>query len=299
MNTKSTIIGLYAETYIHPGIGQSIGAIDLPVSRERTSDYPFIPGSSIKGAFRVWAEERAGIVEPTITDLFGPKLTGPQSGPATDPGSNLKAGKVLCSDARLLLLPVRCLSDDYRWVTCPSILKRLLRDGVRAGAPLGSVDAADLDHADGYRGTAKTTDNPLALEERSFSRNGVIGTDTLNLLALFAERAELEMRLVILSDRDFAWFARYGLPVAAHNALAEGTKVSTALWYEETLAPGTVMYLLFGEREENQIGAITDRLNGNAKYIQIGGNETTGQGWFEMKRVGPPPAVSTVQQSAA
>lgn len=293
MNTKSAIIGLYAETYIHPGIGQSIGAIDLPVSRERTSDYPFIPGSSVKGAFRVWAEERAGIDAKVIKDLFGPKFTGlmPASDgeqattPAADLGSNLEAGKLLCSDARLLLLPVRCLSDDYKWVTCPSILKRLLRDGERAGETLGSVDHADISHSSGYRGTAKTADEPFALEERSFARTGVIdagSSETLKLLARFADRAELEQRLVILSDRDFAWFARYGLPVAAHNALAEVTKVSSALWYEETLAPGTVLYLLFGEREESKIGEITGKLNGAARYIQMGGNETTGQGWFKM-----------------
>ena len=44
------IIGLLAETYIHPGTGQSAGAIDLPVARERVTQYPFVPGSSMKGA---------------------------------------------------------------------------------------------------------------------------------------------------------------------------------------------------------------------------------------------------------
>jgi CRISPR-associated protein Cmr4 len=42
---SAMMLGLLAETPIHPGSGQDNGAIDLPVQRERTTDYPVIPGS--------------------------------------------------------------------------------------------------------------------------------------------------------------------------------------------------------------------------------------------------------------
>jgi len=37
MNTN--IIGLLAETSIHPGSGQDAGFVDLPVAREAATDY--------------------------------------------------------------------------------------------------------------------------------------------------------------------------------------------------------------------------------------------------------------------
>src|SRR5208282_3302509 len=56
MNTQ--IVGLVAETSIHPGAGQSSGIIDLPVAREAATDYPFVPGSSVKGALLGLARQR-------------------------------------------------------------------------------------------------------------------------------------------------------------------------------------------------------------------------------------------------
>ena len=47
---RSAVIGLLAETSIHPGTGRSTGVVDLPVAREAATDYPFIAGSSLKGA---------------------------------------------------------------------------------------------------------------------------------------------------------------------------------------------------------------------------------------------------------
>ena len=48
-------------------------------------------------------------------------------------GTQERAGELLVSDARLLLLPVRSLTRSYRWITCPHLLERYRRDLVRAG----------------------------------------------------------------------------------------------------------------------------------------------------------------------
>ena len=42
----SLIMGLLAETPIHPGAGRNLGVIDLPVAREAATDYPVLVGSS-------------------------------------------------------------------------------------------------------------------------------------------------------------------------------------------------------------------------------------------------------------
>ncbi len=270
-NKQSSIITMIAETHIHAGIGQSTGALDLPVARERTTHYPFIPGSGVKGAFRVWAEERASGLK--VDELFG--LAG------DDTGGDGGAGNLLCSDARLLLLPVRCLSDAYKWVTCPAILNRFMRDCTRAKTEC--IMTVTDPGPKKYFGDDKTGDW-LGLEEREFECAGSVDPSIITALQKVVGddlAGSIENRLVILSNKDFTWFARYALPVMARNALDENKIVKGgALWYEETLAPDTVMYVLFGERQpavEDITKAITQ-----AEYIQIGGNETIGQGWFKM-----------------
>ena len=47
MQTK--IMTLFTRTPLHVGSGSAVGAIDLPVMRERHTQFPVIPGSAIKG----------------------------------------------------------------------------------------------------------------------------------------------------------------------------------------------------------------------------------------------------------
>lgn len=112
---NSALLGLLAETPIHPGCGRSMGVVDLPVAREAATDYPLIAGSSLKGALRDKAE---AVSKDQVEKRFG----------RPD-----QAGDLLVADARLLLLPVRSLTGAYRWLTCPHILERFRRDLARAG----------------------------------------------------------------------------------------------------------------------------------------------------------------------
>ncbi|WP_321338130.1 type III-B CRISPR module RAMP protein Cmr4 [uncultured Cohaesibacter sp.] len=275
--TKGAIVSLMAETHIHSGIGQSTGTLDLPVARERTTYYPFIPGSAVKGAFRVWADENERLKDK-VDDLFGTKSQSVKDEAAVD-----GAGKLLFSDARLLLLPVRSLSDAFKWVTCPAILKRLERDINRSGK-LYSFCIQPIEEGK-YLGAGQHG-SWLTLEEREFKCKNKIDVSIIKLLVpLTGEtQAVIERRLVIIPDDDFTWYARFALPVMARNVLNEKTKISENLWYEESLAPDTVMYLLLGERKPDCISVVTDTLVENkAKYIQMGGNETVGQGWFHMR----------------
>ncbi len=287
---KAAIISLVAETHIHAGVGQSTGALDLPVAREQTTYYPFIPGSGVKGAFRVWTSEQAGIDadkpekkdKANINELFGPSIE--------DNGSDLYAGSLLCSDARLLLLPVRCLSDAYKWVTCPALLKRFERDCKRAGVPC--VDLSAPVEPGKYLG-AGADESWLGLEEREFERKGAVPSGIASEIEKIVGddlKDQLAARLVVLSDTDFTWFARYALPVMTRNALDENKKVKDGhLWHEESLAPDTIMYVLLGQRKPGAIMSVTDKLL-EAPYIQMGGNETVGQGWFKMIELGTSPA---------
>lgn len=256
---NNAIIGFTAETFIHSGCGQSQGAIDLPFSREKATDYPYIPGSSLKGAFRDYSENN-NLKDKDIGEIFG---------------KSDNAGKLLFSDLRLLLLPVRSLTTAYKWVTCPHILKRLMRD-------LQRIDKSVEFSKETYELTNdKAT---LFLEELSFGKVGdaTIDDPSFNTLKGLCGIIKEKEKIVIISDDNFNWFANNALSIQARNVLNDN-KTSENLWYEENLPPDTLMYGLLNNRktDEDTVGTIINAIDKNA-YIQVGGNETVGMGWFHM-----------------
>ena len=275
---QSLLLGMLAETFVHVGDGQSNSVIDLPVARERFTNYPFIPGSGVKGAFKSWAEEQAGFDEIERNLMFG-VVDG--------------AGTLLFTDARLLLRPVRSLNAAYIWLTCPYILERLSRDVQCAGRTPWPNNLENI--LDGkYHGPEHT---PLVLEEREFSHLGAVPVQILAGLSLLlpsGPRERLEEQLAIVSNTDFRWFATYGLQISAHNKLTK-KKTSENLWYEETLPPETLMYCRIIERSAGTLNAIKNKIIGTNRYCQFGGNETVGQGWFQLTQ--PEFAPTTAQQA--
>src|SRR5216683_7647275 len=115
---------LYAETPIHPGGSESIGAVDLPVQRETTTDLPTIWGSTLKGALRAWASPKG---ERVVQKVFGspPPRVG-SSGPP-------EPGWLAVGDARLVAFPAPTLQETFAWVTAPLALARLARLASLAG----------------------------------------------------------------------------------------------------------------------------------------------------------------------
>ncbi|MDD2919542.1 type III-B CRISPR module RAMP protein Cmr4 [Rhodoferax sp.] len=264
------MLGLIAETPIHYGAETGGGAIDLPVAREAATHYPVIAGSAFKGALKDWFGE-------------GSVYTG----------SEANAGQLIFSDIRLLLLPVRSLAGSYAWVTCPLLLERLQRDAQRAGKPAAAAFTIPAVASGQYHSANPESPPQLQLEERQFDKAAPANPQQLtglvaalqSLIAHPNAKARIPMQLVVLSDADFAWFAEFALPVNAHNVLDEN-KTSTNLWYEETLAPDTVMYGLIlprptlkPEDQREAMKAARKELTGRP-HLQIGAGETTGLGWF-------------------
>ena len=263
------LLGLLAETFIHPGAGQTNGVIDLPVSREAATNYPFIPGSSLKGALQ---EAVAAI--PDLRDERSFYF-----------GTQEAAGTLLVSDARLLLLPVRSLNGVYKWVTCPHLLERLQRDMQRSGTKI-TVSIPDLRQSKGFL-AVNAEDTKIFLEERSFGPHARLEDgwveEIKKLIHDKATQDRLQDQLIVLPDNDFAWFAQFGLAVQARNRLDCATKISQSLWYEETLPPDTLMYTLLAERHHDVLEDFI--LYFDERWLQVGGNETVGQGWFKIKCV--------------
>ncbi|HPZ82549.1 MAG TPA: RAMP superfamily CRISPR-associated protein, partial [Thermogutta sp.] len=50
---------LHAQTGLHPGTGTALGVVDLPVQRERHTQWPTIAASALKGILRDVCREKA------------------------------------------------------------------------------------------------------------------------------------------------------------------------------------------------------------------------------------------------
>ena len=284
---QTTLLKLHAQTAIHAGCGQNDSVIDLPVQRESHTGYPCIFGSSVKGALRTHAETRSDLDAQVIARLFG-KEGDINTG---------NTGAVLVSDARLLLLPMRSLTGQFFWVTCPNILMRLVQDSKRFGKELSfkvpTVGAEEVLTNNNVQAGAK-----LYLEEYQFTKSKQpIDESIIKELATYIAyddaQALLTHQLAMISDDNFAYLAKYTLPVTPHIALDSQTKVTKnhALWYEETLPSDAVLYVgIMVEDERKKEGKAKQELAKefsqmfNAHpWLQVGGNETVGMGWCSLK----------------
>jgi CRISPR-associated protein Cmr4 len=286
MTQANTILGLLAQTSIHAGTGSNTGVIDLPIQREGHNGYPCIFGSSMKGALRTRAEAEYG--ESSVTCVFGPDTKN-----ASD-----HAGALMVSDARLLLLPIRSLTSQFKWVTCPAVLQRFQRDAERFGIALTNFTIPSVA---GEVAKVANTAGTLFLEEYRFTATtenmGGIITAIAKLMREGAE-AELESQLVIVSNDMFAHLCQHATPVNAHIAIESATKTvkAGALWYEETLPPETLLYVGLSavkarakdKGAEFPADAILSVVTGmiDKKWLQVGGNETVGMGWCAVTNMG-------------
>ncbi|MDQ2805474.1 MAG: type III-B CRISPR module RAMP protein Cmr4 [Chloroflexota bacterium] len=126
MFEQAQMLYIYVETPLHAGSGRGIGGIDLPIQRERITDYPMVQASSLKGRLR--AEAEAKLDHATFLSIFGQAEDTGAFGGAISPG-----------DARLLLFPVRSLAGVFAWATSPLILRRFVRDATMVGLQLDPI----------------------------------------------------------------------------------------------------------------------------------------------------------------
>jgi len=256
---------------LHPGTGQGVGLIDLPVARDRATGHPLLPGSSVKGVLR-----HAAIGEPLLDAVFGP-----------DRQHADKHGGALCvSDARVLFFPVRSDQGAFAWVTCRYVLERLVRDG---GPHLALPDIGEDQAACPVASALCTHDGKLVLEGLVLDPVALDDEAVAALADLvFSPGAAFwngffKQHLVVLSDDRFAWMVETATDVRAHIAInpRTGTVESKALWYEETLPAETILQGTFtwvgnGQASAQDTWQLVERVT--AKGLQFGGGSTTGLG---------------------
>jgi len=268
-----SMASLYAISPIHAGSGISTGAVDLPIQRERHTNWPHIQASAVKGAmrahFRNYAKEKDSIN----------KIFGSDKQDDAYPGHNDDIpGSISVSDAKLLAFPVRSNIAPFVMVTSPAVLKRFQNDLLMAGFS-GKISLPVLENEN-----HAVTLNWQPKREKILLEDAVaqlVGTEEILFLAQHFKNIE---RLLLVSDTLFDHIVTNCTQIQTQIKIdhEKGTAQAGALRYEELLPSDTALYLVMHySRHNNDIQAsmIRDFIETNIRdFIQIGGDETLGRG---------------------
>lgn len=287
---KSALLFMYTESPLHAGTGSSVSAVDLPIQRERATQYPNVQGSGIKGALRSQCDEGE-----TVSLVFGPETRN-----AADEAKN-HAGAVSFGEARIALFPVRSLNGVFAYATSPLALSRLLRDADHAGLPNVPKQPPPPNTAEKAlvtQNSALKMGTEVVLEEYTFNiTEDKMLTEIGRWLAEHAFpvgdaydfwRKKVETGLILLHEDSFRDFVVNSTEITTHVKLTETKTVQDgALWTQEALPSDTLLVsslIARRVRAEGKSGSADEILgwlegdSGLGARIQIGGDETTGQG---------------------
>ncbi|PJF25660.1 MAG: type III-B CRISPR module RAMP protein Cmr4, partial [Phototrophicales bacterium] len=246
--------------------------IDLPIQREKTTGYPIVQGSGIKGALR--QQYPGGKDDINKAVVFGPD-DQPDHG-----------GAIAVGDARILAFPVRSLKGVMAWVTCRDVLARFVRDAAQLQPPLlpGVAPQPQADHTQAYASSEDVilNDGSIVLEDYLYRQvpytfaigvlNGELREDlpypddqtgqprlitevwadwlALNALPQSSSyqnyyHSAFARRFVILPDDDFRDFVLYSTEVTTRIKLNRDTKTveGTALFTMEALPADSLLYV--------------------------------------------------------
>ncbi len=299
---------MIVETPLHAGSGTDLGTIDMPIQRERHTEFPKIESSGLKGCIRQAFEEKSKIIDgnnkadaQAIALAFGPE------------NGDEHAGALGFTDARLLMFPVKSMKGVFSWITCPKVLERFNKDLKLSGIN-GIPDMPKANTSP--QGCQLFIRDKIVLEEYTFTitKDGNNqGTCTkfaawlsTNAIPSGTEynywREKIKNDIVILSDDDFRDFVNLSTEVITRIKVDNktGTVERGALFTEEYLPSESILYSLalttpiFKENGQKGVFTKTDNkkeeelmmeyfTNGMPGIIQIGGNATIGKGLVRVK----------------
>ncbi len=281
MNVR--LLFLHALSPIHCGTGQAAGGIDLPIARERPTNIPLVPGSTLKGTLRA----RSKPEQHLHAAVFGPD---------TEHASD-HAGSVQFSDANLVFLPVRSICGTFAWATSPYLLRRLLRDAAEAGASaLGKAEIPQPKSVDAICVTGDTlkAGDKVVFEDFDFAsvkepHVAMIAKEVATHVFAEGDRQFFIDRVCVLHDNVMSVLLRTGMEVAARNRLDPETKTVErgALWTEEALPIESILAgVVAATPVVKKGGAAAPNAEELLEYVQklaaghmqVGGKATVGRG---------------------
>lgn len=267
---------LYSLAPIHCGGEGDIGNI-LEIAREVHTNFPYIPGSSLRGSLR----DEVKLQDPTAADaLFGKEL---------DNDGQMGVHQAWFGDARLLWVPMRTLAnaqrkDAFTWVSCHSL--------IRDHAILAQQPAVvfDPDTPVGTQpGTYTVADARIQVGALSSEQRAAINLagDWANSLEN-AVRPTWERNRLVLPDADFQVLMEHSLWTQIRNKIQDTTATAGSaevFWTDVCIPRDTILYYPWGYRLL-QNNSITDDqhqllVNTLTGLLQVGGQANVGRGWVQ------------------
>jgi CRISPR-associated protein Cmr4 len=276
------ICSLKAISPCHAGSGSATSHVDLPIQRERHTNWPHIQASAVKGAIRAHYREFAQQnSKELINIIFGSDDGNDRNMPGSSDGL---AAVMAVSDVNLLAFPMRSNIAPFVRVTCPAVLARLATNLELAGIKFP------------HNWTEPLTDEAFVL------RGDISGNVVLEDALVTARPAETpcvlpegfpEMdHLLLVSNEVFEYCVSSCTEVQTNIKIDSetGTAQDTGLRYEELLPCDTILYMLasfsgksFNEGQDFKADTIRKHICDTVKdFIQIGGDQTLGRGIFKL-----------------
>lgn len=256
---KTRVLHLFTRTPLHVGAGSAVGAVDMPIQRERHTQIPIIPGSALKGVLRdVWNGHADQVA------LFGSESRADE----------LTAGQLVVGEARVLCFPVRSAKGGFAWITSPLALQRYARDTGRNLPELSITDDIAL------AGAEVQSKEGVVLEEYVFKTAGLPDGVVELLKGAINDPlwATLPKRLVVVSDGIFSHFCATACEVQQRIRIDDdkGTVAEHALFNQENVPAETLFHAVLADRREGALAKLAERL---PPVLQIGGDATIGLGF--------------------
>jgi CRISPR-associated protein Cmr4 len=262
---------LYSLAPIHCGGEGDLGNI-LEIAREAHTNFPYIPGSSLRGSLRDEVLEYQD--QATADRLFGKEL---------DSNGQMGVHQIWFGDARLLWVPMRTMSqngnDIFTWVSCPT----LLRDWAlisRKDLPVFPDRAVGDRTADYVVADAKVRVQEFTPEQ----------TTAIDLTGNWSDNLGNETKStwsknrIVLPDSDFQVLMEHSLWTQVRNKI-QASGGAEVFWTDVCIPRDTIFYYAWGYSidKKNPIQSsdhhtIKEVLIG---LIQVGGQANVGRGWVQ------------------
>ena len=299
MNNQETIKNLLVlyrcETPLHIGSGNEMGVVDLPIQREKHTGFPKMEASGLKGGFRAFFEQNN--VEK-VNDFFG----------SENESEDAKAGGLIFTDGRLLLFPIRAGIDVFRWITCPYVLQRFLKELERYGknneagyveAILKKVDYKQLNNGTVYQiiteNGEQTEDESITLGHFSFETEKLEIEQAKNFISILEMvcnkddylSQKIRKNIVLVSDELFSYFTEMNTQIDTRICIGDnGVVKDGGLFTEESLPEESILYSFIDEwkTKEKKVNYsavknfYSEVKTRHLQWLQLGGDTTIGKG---------------------
>lgn len=278
---------LYSFSPIHCGGEGDLGNI-LEIAREVHTNFPYIPGSSLRGSLRDEVEQQVRDKVEQHDRLAGERLFGRE----LDSEGQMGVHQVWFGDARLLWVPMRTMScqnrDVFTWVSCHSLIRdhailaqlpTVVFPNYPVGTQTGAYTVAD----------AQLNVSPFSEEQRKAI---ALSGNWANSLQE-AVRPTWENSRIVLPDADFQVLMEHSLWTQIRNKIDDGENAGSAevFWTDVCIPRDTIFYYGWGynllqdrgDRTDNNVTSsdcnlLIDTLKG---LIQVGGQANVGRGWLQ------------------